>query len=176
MNDEFEQLEGDEEERVYAERPNKTALKREMVALQKLAERLLEFSEARLKPLGISEKTTLALAEGRRLKKPDARRRHLRYLAKLMAGEDTEPMTAFIDAIDGKHAANTRHFHQLEQWRDRLIDEGDKALAEFLREHPDADRQQLRQLIRAAKKEREQEKPPAAARKLFKLLRTLNEL
>lgn len=175
MSDIIDEIEPGEEEKQYAERPNKTALKKELVELQKLAGRLLEFSESRLKSLGISDKTTLALAEGRRLKKPDAIRRHKRYLAKLLSGEDTEPMTAFIDTIDGKHAANTHHFHQLELWRDRLIDEGDKALADFLQERPDADRQQLRQLIRKAEKERDQEKPPATARKLFKLLRTLYE-
>lgn len=173
ISDDFEDFEELEEERVYAERPNKSALKREMVVLQKLADRLLGFSEERLAALAFSEKTTLAMAEGRRLKKPDARRRHLRYLAKLLSKEDVSAAETFIENIDAKHATNTRHFHQLEQWRDHLIDEGDQALADLLQEKPDADRQQLRQLIRTAKKEREQEKPPAAARKLFKLLRSL---
>lgn len=163
------------EERVYAVRPNKTALKREMVALQKLADRLLTFSEQRLEPLGLSERTTLALAEGRRIKALDARRRQQRFLAKLLSKEDLEPVERFLDEIDGKNAAGNRHFHELEQWRDRLIDEGDGALEELLEEQPEADRQQLRQLIRAAKREREQGKPPAAARKLFKFLRGLFE-
>lgn len=163
----------EDEERVYAVRPNKSALKREMVALQKLADRLLTFSEKRLEPLGLSEKTTQALAEGRRIKALDARRRQQRFLAKLLSKEDLEPVDRFLDAIDGKHAATNRLFHELEVWRDRLIDEGDEALEELLEEQPEADRQQLRQLIRAAKKEREQERPPAAARKLFKHLRAL---
>jgi ribosome-associated protein len=163
----------EEEEPVYAERPNKTALKREMVALQKLAGRLLEFSEQRLAPLGFSEKVRLAMAEGRRLKVPDARRRHQRFLAKLFLDEDTSAMEAFIDNIDGKHAAGSRQFHHLEQWRDRLIEEGDKAFEALLEEQPAADRQKLRQLIRTARKERDLGKPPAAARKLFKELRAL---
>jgi ribosome-associated protein len=173
ISDDFEHSEELEEEPIYAERPNKSALKRELASLQQLADRLLGFSEERLASLAFSEKTTLALAEGRRLKKPDARRRHLRYLAKLLSMENVTAAEAFIENIDAKHATNTRHFHQLELWRDRLIDEGDQALAVLLQEKPDADRQQLRQLIRTAKNEREREKPPAAARKLFKLLRSL---
>ncbi|MBU0500459.1 MAG: DUF615 domain-containing protein [Gammaproteobacteria bacterium] len=163
------------EERVYAVRPNKSAQKREMVALQKLADRLLTFSEQRLAPLGLSERTTQALAEGRRIKALDARRRQQRFLAKLLSGEELEPVDRFLEAIDGRNAASNRHFHELELWRDRLIDEGDEALEGLLEEQPQADRQQLRQLIRAAKRERELERPPAAARKLFKFLRALFE-
>lgn len=162
-----------EEEKVYAERPNKSALKREMLALQNLAERLLELSPERLQPLGFSEKLMQALAEGRRLKIANARRRHLRFLARLLSQEDAAGAEQFIVEIDARHATNTRYFHQLEQWRDRLIDEGDGALEELLEEYPSADRQQLRQLIRNARQERDRAKPPASARKLFKLLRSL---
>ncbi|MBF0255344.1 MAG: DUF615 domain-containing protein [Gammaproteobacteria bacterium] len=162
-----------EAERVYAERPNKSAIKREMQSLQKLGERLLELSPERLQPLGLSEKLMLALAEGRRLKAANARRRHLRFLAKLLTQEDSQAAEQFIADIDARHAAGTRQFHQLEHWRDRLIDEGDEALADLLAEYPQADRQQLRQLMRNARQERDQAKPPASARKLFKMLRGL---
>ncbi len=168
--------EAQEQEPVYAERPNKSALKREMVSLQKLAERLLEFSPERLSPLGFSGKLMDALAEGRRLKVANARRRHLRYLARLLSQEDGAAAEQFILDIDAKHAASTRQFHQLEQWRDRLIEEGDAAIEALLQAYPDADRQQLRQLIRNARRERDQGKPPAAARKLFKWLRGLAQV
>jgi ribosome-associated protein len=165
----------EDSERVYAERPNKSALKREMQALQDLGERLLEFSPERLLPLQFSDKLMQALAEGRRLKVANARRRHLRYLARLLGQEDSSAAEQFIAEIDARHASNTRQFHQLEQWRDRLILEGDAALAELLQAYPEADRQQLRQLIRNAQREQAQDKPPASARKLFKLLRALAE-
>jgi ribosome-associated protein len=58
------------------------------------------------------------------------------------------------------------------QWRDRLISEGDQAISDLLMEIPDLDRQHLRQLIRQAKKEASQNKPPAASRKIFKYLRS----
>lgn len=159
----------------YAERPNKSAGKRQMQALQQLAERLVGLSAERLQPLAMSEQLREALAEGRRLKVPDARRRHLRYLARLLHDEDSAPLQAFIDQLEAQGTASNRRFHALEQWRQRLIEEGDEALAELLEEYPDADRQQLRQLIRAAQREREQARPPAAARKLFQLLRAMDQ-
>ena len=66
-------------------------------------------------------------------------------------------------------------FHKLEQLRDRLIDEGDDAVADVLNLWPDADRQQLRSLIRNAKKEKEGNKPPKSSRQIFQYLRELAE-
>jgi ribosome-associated protein len=45
-----------------------------------------------------------------------------------------------------------------------------------LTRYPGADRQHLRQLIAAAIKERDADKPPASARKLFRYLRELAAL
>ena len=66
-------------------------------------------------------------------------------------------------------------FHHLERWRDRLIEEGDAALGDALAEWPGLDRQQLRQLVREARRERDQSKPRGAGRKLFRYLRSLDE-
>jgi ribosome-associated protein len=40
-----------------------------------------------------------------------------------------------------------------ESWAERLVDDGDSALQSFCEEVPNADRQQLRRLVRAARKE-----------------------
>jgi ribosome-associated protein len=61
--------------------------------------------------------------------------------------------------------------HRIETWRMRLLDEGDEALGEFIVEHPSADRQRLRQLVRNALTERKADKPPHAYRELFRALR-----
>ena len=76
-------------------------------------------------------------------------------------------------AIQHRHDANTLQFKQLEQWRDRLIDNDKQTLNDVIAQHPDIDRQHLNQLIRAARLEKRQQKPPAAARKLFKYLRAM---
>jgi ribosome-associated protein len=62
----------------------------------------------------------------------------------------------------------------LERWRERLIGEGDGAISDFLEEHPATDRQQLRTLVRAAKRDTERGKPEAP-RKLFRFLRAAVE-
>ena len=74
-----------------------------------------------------------------------------------------------------RHNQQVVLFHKLENLRDRLIDQGDDAIAEVLNLWPDADRQQLRTLIRNAKKEKEGNKPPKSARQIFQYLRELAE-
>jgi len=62
-----------------------------------------------------------------------------------------------------------------ERWRDRLLEEGDHVLEELVTQHPDVDRQYLRQLMRNAGKEKLANKPPRSARLLFRYLRELME-
>ncbi len=81
---------------------------------------------------------------------------------------------AAIEQDQDQLRRNTLRFHLLEQWRDRLIDLGDEALAEFCQLNPAADRQQFRQLIRNARSELDKEKSPVSQRLLFKLLRELD--
>ena len=63
--------------------------------------------------------------------------------------------------------------HRVEDWRDRLLADGDKALAALLDDYPQADRQQLRTLVRNAQAEKAKNKPPRAYREIFQVLRTL---
>ena len=63
--------------------------------------------------------------------------------------------------------------HRAEAWRERLLEDGDAALSELLESHPDADRQQLRQLVRSALDERRKDKPPRAYRELYRAIRAL---
>ena len=95
----------------------------------------------------------------------------MQYVGKVMRREDLTAIQAVFDEIEQEERRRDLAFHRLEKWRDRLIDEDDSAVEAFIAEHPDADRQALRQLIRNAKSERERGKPPTNARKLFKLIR-----
>ena len=63
--------------------------------------------------------------------------------------------------------------HRVEEWRERLLEDGDDALAGFIALHPSADRQHVRQLVRNALAERKANKPPHASRELFRALREL---
>jgi ribosome-associated protein len=166
--DEREELIAPEEE--LRSSPSKSQVKRELHALQDLAERLLAMPRAELERLSLSAATWKAVDETARIKDHRALRRHYKHIAKLLAREDLDAVRALTDQKEGiKQEAAARH-HRLERWRERLIDEGDAALGELLREAPDLDRQRLRTLVRAAQKDREQSKPEAP-RKLFRFLR-----
>jgi ribosome-associated protein len=152
--------------------PSKSQVKRELLAIQGLAERFVALPREELERLDLSEATWAAIDETARIKDLRARRRHFKRIAKLLAREDLEAVRALVDAdaaIKGEAAA--RH-HRIEHWRERLIIEGDAALEDLVALCPDLERQPLRQLIRAAQAGREQGRPDAA-RRLFRALRDI---
>ncbi len=160
----------DEEERIYAERPNKTALKREMLALRELGKQLVASPESWLEALPLSEQLRQEVTKARQFRK-GALRRQLIYLEKLLRQEDAEQIRRQLDDMHRPHQEDTDQFHQLEVWRDQLL-QGDNALLEqLLAEFVMLDRQKLRQLIRNAQKEAKLNKPPKSSRALFRYLR-----
>jgi len=88
-----------------------------------------------------------------------------------MRGEDAEEIQAAVDQFEAGKQAHLQIFHKLERWRERLIVGDNTDLQAYLTEDPEADIQHLRQLLRNAKKEASQGKPPGASKKLFKYLR-----
>lgn len=92
-----------------------------------------------------------------------------------MRDTDVEEVREVIERQDAGSRAHAKHFHQLESWRDGLIDH-DKHLDTYLEAYPQADRQHVRQLVRNVRREIQQNKAPASARKLFKYIRQIDEL
>lgn len=156
---------------------SKSQRKREAEAAQQLGATLVAMPAARFKAvmarLDLPEPLREALAACRAITAHGGRRRQLQYIGKLMRGIDTAPIEQALAVLAGKDRASIAAQHRLEQWRERLIAEGDAALAELLDDYPDADRQHLRQLVTKARKERDADQPPAAARVLFRELREL---
>lgn len=155
------------------EGPSRSELKRQMLALQALGERLLVLKEAQWESLGFSETMLEALRESKRIKSHNAMRRHVRRLGKLLSKEDITKVEQLFQHTDNQAREERQRFHRLEQWRDRLVQGDENTLSNLLDICPKADRQRLRQLIRNSKKELELSKPPASQRKLFKYLREL---
>lgn len=153
------------------EEPSKSQIKREMLALQQLGERLSSLSPGVLARMPLSNPLQEALEEGGRIKSLNALRRHYRRLGKLLRNEDLEAINRVIGEIDNRHQADVNRFHALERWRERLLDEQNEAFGEFMQAYPDADRQRLRRLLQDARRERERGGPPSSYRKLFKYLR-----
>jgi ribosome-associated protein len=102
-----------------------------------------------------------------------ARKRLLKFITGQLNKIDVEPFLEKLARMKTKSAHAVREHHIAERWRDRLIAEGNEALTELLNEHPHADRQQLRQLLRNAQKEAEAAKPPRSSRLLYRYLKTL---
>lgn len=146
-----------------------------MLELQKLGERLTKAPASQLARMALSEELRAALAEAARIKSLNALRRHYRRLGKLLRNEALESIQRVFDEVDGKHRAGVDHFHELERWRERLIEGDSEEFGEFLARYPGADRQHLRQLIQGVQREREKGQPPVAYRKLFKYLREVSE-
>ena len=153
---------------------SKSQKKREMHQLLHLTEKALSLSDEKLSNTGLGEKILQAFKEARKMKASGARNRQLKYITKLIKNEDTQVLEDYLRETEEAHLLENKRFHQLEKWRDRLVTEGDAALSDLLLEYPQADRQQLRTLIRQAQKEIAQDKTPSASRKLFKYLRSIS--
>lgn len=157
------------------DRPSKSQLKREMIALQKLGEQLVEQPKDRVLRAPMPDDLRNAILECQRLKAHEGRRRQLQYIGRLMRELDETQVAAIQNAIDswkGLSKAESAALHRLERQREQLL-ASDHALTELIAQHPDVDAQHLRTLIRNARKEQEQGKPPKAYREIFQALKLL---
>lgn len=153
---------------------SKSQLKREMTALQKLGRQLMDFNEQQLAQFPLSEDLRNAFNDYKRIKSNEAKRRQMQYIGKLMRSEDHEGIEAVFEQFAADRQRSVQQEHLAESWRERLLedDSGDELTA-FFDQYPDCDRQELRNLVRSAMQERKSGKPPAQARKLFRLLREI---
>jgi ribosome-associated protein len=151
---------------------SRTQIKREMEALQDLGKKLTELKKEQLKEVPMGEDLRAAIDLYRNnITQREARRRQMQYIGKLMRAEDADAMQAVLDKYDSSSKAFAQSIHELEAWRTRLIDEGNQAMTDFIEKHPSVDVQQLRNLVRNAKKDVENNKNKGSAKKLFQFLR-----
>ena len=157
------------------DRPSKSQLKREMTALQKLGAELVEEARDRVKRIPMPEDVRNAILECQQIKDHEGRRRQLQYVGKKMRSlneEEVAVIQATIDSWKGASKAETAALHALERQRDKLLAD-DEALTLLLSRHPQVDVQHLRTLIRNARKEVSENKPPKAYREIYQLLKSL---
>ena len=152
---------------------SKSQRKRESTALQGVGKELFELSREQLKRMNLPEKLLEALLEAKRLTSHEGIRRQMQFIGKVMRDVEIEPIEQQLAIIRGESNHAKAAFHALETWRTRLI-ENDAALSDWLALHPDTDVQKIRQLMRNARKEAAESKPPKSSRALFKLLRDLD--
>ncbi|MBG9387709.1 ribosome biogenesis factor YjgA [Caenimonas aquaedulcis] len=134
---------------------SRTDLKRESTELQKLGEALLTLRADLMSRLALPDKLVEALAEARRITNFEGKRRQMQFIGKLMRGLEEDVLQSVRDALEDQRrgaAGDALALHQAEEWRDKLIADED-ALEQWLHEHPRTDTQQLRALIRQARKD-----------------------
>jgi ribosome-associated protein len=149
---------------------SKTERKRDAHAARDIGERLSELTDSQLKTFPLSETLLAALKEARNITAHGARKRHFQYIGKLMRQHDVAAIEAEFERIDPDAPHNIRLQHEAERWRERLLSD-ESHLTAFIAAYPHSDVQMLRQLVRAALKERAEQKPPRYFRALFRLVR-----
>ena len=155
------------------DRPSKSQMKRDMTALQKLGEELLALPESRWAPLALPEILSDALKAAKKITNFEGRRRQLQYIGKLMRKIDPEPVREAVAAFKLGHAQDSLRLHQSERWREQLL-ASDDALQDFIAAHVDVDIQQLRSLVRAARKDASnapEQRSGRAFRELFQFIK-----
>ena len=159
--------------------PSRTELKRSSTELQKIGEDLLTLRAAFMDRLALPEKLGDAIAQAKHITNFEGKRRQMQFIGKLMRQLDEPTLDQVRAALAEQHsgsASETMALHQSEQWRTRLIDE-EGAFAQWLALYARTDSQQLRALVRQARKDAVPGKPGEAPRhgkayrELFQLVR-----
>jgi ribosome-associated protein len=157
------------------DRPSKSELKRQMTALQKLGEELIAEPRDRVKRVPMPEDVREAILECQQIKDHEGRRRQTQYVGKKMRTLDEDEIAAIqkmLDSWKGASKSETAALHAIERKRDKLLTD-DKALTQLLADNPQLEAQHLRTLIRNARKEQAENKPPKAYREIFQILKSL---
>ncbi len=159
------------------ERPSKSQLKREMTALQKLGADLIAEPRDRVKRVPMPEDVRDAILECQLITNHEGRRRQLQFVGKKMRTLDADEIALIqrtIEGWKGLSKADTAAMHALERRREKLLVD-DKALTVLLEANPELDAQHLRTLIRNARKEQAENKPPKAYREIFQILKQIDK-
>ena len=136
----------------FDERPSKTRLKQASHELQDLGEAVVALPDDRLAGLAISETLLDAIRQYKKTRTHEGRRRQMQYIGKLMRNNDVEPIRQAVTDLQLGRAKDSLALHQAERWRAELLADDD-AVTRWTSAHPQTDVQQLRSLIRAARKD-----------------------
>lgn len=150
---------------------SKTRRKKDMLALQKVGELLIELPPAQYHAIEMPERLRDAVDAARQMTKRGALHRQKQFIGRVMRSIDAAPIEAALAALEQQDRQAARRFHRVEHWRDRLLDESDRdAATQLCAALPQIERQPLGQKIRAARREQSTGKPAGAKRALFRFL------
>lgn len=150
---------------------SKSQLKQEMTALQELGESLISLTAKQLASIPLDEALKNAIEEAPGVTQRSAKKRHRQFIGKLMRHSDVDAIQEAYQRVKDESHLDRRRQQLMEKWRDSLIAGEGNDMSRFIEEYPQCDRQQFRQLIRAAQKEKQANKTSTQARKLFLFIR-----
>ena len=151
---------------------SKSQKKRDASKLQKIGMELVDLPDYQLDKLPLSPNLKQAIIDARTIKSHGAMRRQAQLIGKLMRSADTDMIFSIREDLQAEDSAKTALFHDIEQWRDRLISGGKEALTDLIRTSPQVDVQQLRHLIKKAVEEKDKQLATGASKALFRFLRS----
>ncbi len=162
-----------EDEKPQYDGPSRSQLKREAHAVTDLAKNLIALNPKKLATIPLEEHILKPILAAQSMQR-GALKRQGQYISKLMRSLDLEPIEKALARLDQPDAEMTKQLHQLEQWREQLIAGNQTTFDHLVTQFPQLDRQHLNQLLRQARKEQAEEKPPAASRLVFQYLKELS--
>ena len=152
---------------------SKTELKQEVLELKEFAGKLVKLSKSQRQKLSASDELHDAFKLADKIaNKPDALRRHLQFMAKLLRDEALDTLKLEYQKITSPGQENDAAMQTVESWRSSLLADGDEAINKLLEEAPNLERQKLRQLVRQANKELAKEKPGKSHKELFQYVKS----
>lgn len=159
----------DAEDGETSTRPSKTQLKQKSHDLQELGVAVSALSAERFAAIDMPDNLREAIETYRKTRSHEGRRRQMQYVGKLMRKADEEVLREAVAAATLGSAKETLALHDTERWRAELMAD-DEAMTRWLTAHPDTDTQQLRSLVRAARRDAAGLAPEARQPKSFREL------
>lgn len=137
-----------------------------------LAQRLVDLRD--LSVVELDAQLREAVLHAKSISQPKARARQMKYIARLLRGADVEAIEETLGGDGPLTPEQEAHFARLERWRSKMIDD-DGAIDAFVQDFPEADRQRLRQEVRAVRKALGTDREARARKQLYQLLRRESE-
>lgn len=158
---------------------SKSEIKRDAKALRDLGEQLVNMTPTQRSKLNLDEQLLDAIATAIKIANTrEGYRRQLNYIGKMLRHRDEEAILAAIGKAGNANKSAERELQVLESIRTELLGEnGNDKINQLVGEHPDFERQKLRQLIKKTKNQqtKQPEQPSPAFKELFQYLKEVIE-
>ena len=153
---------------------SKTQLKQEAKDLRDLGQRIINLSPQQREKLPLNDELEHALVVADKIRNTrEAFRRHLQFVGRLLRHTDYEAIQLVMDKLTNTNKQADKDLRELEDLREALLTQGDSIVNQLVGEHPQFERQKLRQLVKKTLKQQKlhPEQTSPAFKELFQYLK-----